>query len=347
MVTSEQRFTKIAERNFVILVGVLFLLLTFIVIKPILAVLLYSAILSYFLFPLYSFYLNKFGKNKIASLMTLTTATLGIFLPLALLSYFLILSLVKIVVKYKIYLENPEILNQAVSNFLQSATSSEVLASFDYSSLVTSFAKFIINYVEGFFSSIPQALMFFFIILFISYYILIYNKKIFKTFNEYIPLGLRKQNEILNNITKNLRVLFRGYFLTGIIQTVVALLGYIVFGVPNIMILTFLTLLVSLIPYLGTPLIWVPAGFYLIVTGNEFAGIGLLVYGALIISMVDNFVRPILMSDKDTISPPLVFIGFIGGLLAFGLQGLILGPIIISITAILMRYMKEFYELKI
>jgi len=105
-------------------------------------------------------------------------------------------------------------------------------------------------------------------------------------------------------------------------------------------------LFASLIPYLGTPLIWVPIGLYMIISGNEFGGIGLLIYGSLIISMIDNFLRPILMSAKDTISPPLVFIGFIGGMYSFGIGGIIIGPIIISITSILLRYIKEHFELK-
>jgi predicted PurR-regulated permease PerM len=98
-----------------------------------------------------------------------------------------------------------------------------------------------------------------------------------------------------------------------------------------------------LIPYLGTPIIWVPISIYLILSGDLFGGFGLLIYGILIISTVDNFLRPILMSDKETISPPLVFVGFMGGLFSFGISGIILGPIIISITAIFLRYLKENY----
>ena len=142
-----------------------------------------------------------------------------------------------------------------------------------------------------------------------------------------------------------MKVLFKGYFLTGLIQTFVAAIFYIIFGAPNVLILIFLTFIASLIPYIGTPLIWVPLGLYMIFTG-DLGGYGILIAGTLVISTIDNFIRPILMSDKDTIAPPLVFIGFIGGLFAFGIEGIILGPIIISITSILLRYLKEFYEIK-
>ena len=207
-------------------------------------------------------------------------------------------------------------------------------------------AIYIADFAKNFFSSIPKIIIYFLIMLFITYYILTFNKNILYAINEYIPLSLKKQNEILRNITRNLRVLFRGYFLTGLIQTIIALVGYIMFGAPNILIITCLTLFVSLIPYLGTPLIWVPVSLYMIFIGDQFNGIALLIYGTFIISMIDNFLRPVLMSDKETISPPLVFVGFVGGMFAFGIAGIILGPIIISITIILLRYVKEYYEVK-
>ena len=113
-----------------------------------------------------------------------------------------------------------------------------------------------------------------------------------------------------------------------------------------ILIITFLTLITSLIPYLGSPLVWVPVSFYMIIIGDTFGGLAILLYGTFVISMIDNFVRPVLMSDKETISPPLVFIGFVGGLFAFGITGIILGPIIISITFIFLKYVKEYYSIK-
>ena len=168
-----------------------------------------------------------------------------------------------------------------------------------------------------------------------------HNREIFRAVNEYIPLSLKKQDAIVRSIAKNVKVLFKGYFLTGAIQTIVALIGYIIFGAPSLLIITFLTLITSLIPYLGTPLVWVPISIYMIIAGNQFGGFGLLIYGTLIINMVDNFIRLILMSNKETIPPALVFIGFIGGMYAFGIVGVILGPLIISITSILLKYLKE------
>lgn len=343
---SSKNYSKENEKKFLLIISIIFILLTIFVVFDILAVLIYSVLISYLLFPLYNFYLKKFGDRRISSLVTLITATIVLAVPFALLSYFLILNLVKILVQYRLYIENPDIFNSVIANFLEKFTDSSVLSSVNFSDFFNNFVIFVVDLTRNFFSSLPIMLIYFFIMVFITYYILIHNKKILTTLNEYIPLSLRKQNEIVKNITANLRVLFRGYFLTGLIQTAVATLGYILFGAPNILILAFLTLLVSLIPYLGSPLVWIPISLYMILIGDQFNGVALFIYGTFIISTIDNFLRPVLMSDKDTISPPLVFIGFVGGLIAFGISGIILGPLIISITSILLKYLKEYYETK-
>jgi predicted PurR-regulated permease PerM len=339
-----KNYTKGTERNFIFFLSILFVGLTVYILKDILSIIIYACILSYFLYPLHKYFIKKTNKNSLSSILTISSATIGLLIPLTLLFLFLVLSLLKLVAKYQEYIKNPDLLNAALYSSLETITNSSILSSFDFSNSLTSIVRFIIDYAESIFSSIPTALFNLFIILFITYYILIHHKTIFQTANHYLPLGLKKQNEILKNVQKNIQVLFRGYFLTGLIQTLVAVVGYIIFGVDNILIITFLTFITSLIPYLGSPMVWVPVGFFMIISGNSFGGIGILIYGILVISMVDNIIRPKLMSSKDTISPPLVFIGFVGGLMAFGLEGIILGPIIISITAILLKYLSENLE---
>jgi predicted PurR-regulated permease PerM len=341
-----RRYSISSEKYFILIISAIFIMLTFFVIKDVFALIIYSMIISYFISPLYNYYESRLNNKRLSSLLTLITVTLGLFIPILFLFYFLALNLFKIVLNYKIYIENPEILNEVIDKFLENFTGTSELSSVNFSEIIRIIANYTIDFATNFMLSIPETILYFFIVLFICYYLLIHSETIFKTVNEYIPLTLKKQNEILRNITKNLKVLFRGYFLTGLIQTLVAAIIYVLVGAPNATILIFLTFITSLIPYVGTPLVWVPVGIFMIFTDNALGGYMLIILGALIISTVDNFLRPVLMSDKDTVPPPLVFIGFIGGMLAFGIEGIILGPIIISITSILLRYVKEYYELK-
>jgi len=340
------KYSKTSENVFLLIISIFFIILSLYLIKELIFSIIFAFILAYFLFPLYNTYLKKIKSERISSILSIFTATFVLIIPLVLVSYFLILNLFKLILEYKNYFENPKLLNSAVEKILEKITNSALLSGVNYSDFFNHITSFALDFSKKFFSSIPSSLFNFFIIMFITYYLLIYNEKILKSINESLPLSFKKQNEILKNITKNLRVLFKGYFLTGFVQTIVAMIGYFIFGVNNILVVTVITFFASLIPYIGTPLIWVPISIYMIVIGEPNSGIGLLIYGTLIVSTVDNFLRPIFMSEKGSLSPALVFVGFIGGMMVFGISGIILGPIILSITLILMRYLKEDFEVK-
>ena len=227
------KYNKNTEKNFLLGISIIFIVLTVFLIKDIFAVIVYSIILAYFLYPLHKRYFNKIKNERISAILAIFTSIFLLFIPLMLLSYFLILNLIKLVVEYKEYIENPEVLNIVISNFISKVTNSSYFSNFDFSELINMIVGFILDFTKSFFSAIPEVVAYFFIMLFITYYILVHNKKILSTANEYIPLSMHKQNNILRNIEKNLRVLFRGYFLTAIIQTFVAFIGYWVL-VPKI-----------------------------------------------------------------------------------------------------------------
>jgi len=117
---------------------------------------------------------------------------------------------------------------------------------------------------------------------------------------------------------------------TALVQALVAGLGFWIAGVPGVMLLTVLTFFFAVIPY-GPPLIWVPAGIWLISRDQIGMGIFMLIWGAGLISTVDNFLRPYLISQGSKTPFALVFCGVIGGALAFGLVGIFLGPILLAV----------------
>jgi len=94
--------------------------------------------------------------------------------------------------------------------------------------------------------------------------------------------------------------------------------------------------LIALIPF-GTPLVWGTAGLWLLFTGQTTAGIGLLLWGLLVVSWVDNVVRPMLLSRGSNVPFILALFGVLGGLAAFGLVGLFLGPVILAVALAVWR----------
>jgi predicted PurR-regulated permease PerM len=136
---------------------------------------------------------------------------------------------------------------------------------------------------------------------------------------------------------------FIGTLLTGIAQGVLAGIGFAIAGVPEAALLGALTAVASLVPVIGTLLIWVPAGVLLIAAGHPVAGIFELSWGALVVGVFsDYFLRPKLVGGKGHIPTLLTFISLFGGVEVFGLMGLVLGPVIASVAlAVLRTYDRE------
>jgi predicted PurR-regulated permease PerM len=121
-----------------------------------------------------------------------------------------------------------------------------------------------------------------------------------------------------------------GIVLTAIVQGILAGLGYWVAGLQAPVLLGALTGLIALIPF-GTPFVWGSAGVWLLLTGHTVAGVGLLLWGALVVSSVDNLIRPLVISTATRIPFLLVMFGVLGGLVAFGPVGLFLGPVVLAV----------------
>lgn len=122
-----------------------------------------------------------------------------------------------------------------------------------------------------------------------------------------------------------------GVVFTALAQGFFAGLGYWVAGLSAPIMLAFITVLFALIPF-GTPIIWGSIGLWLIITGNLWAGLGLIIWCLIVVSWVDNIVRPFVVSQNVELPFILAFFGVLGGLSAFGLVGLFIGPVILAVA---------------
>lgn len=135
---------------------------------------------------------------------------------------------------------------------------------------------------------------------------------------------------------KTVRAVWYGILLTAAAQGILAGLGFWAAGLPAPVLLGAATGFLALIPF-GPPLLWIPAGLWLLIQGPLWKGVALLLWGALAISGIDNVLRPLFIGGATRIPYLLVFFGVLGGLAAFGLLGLFLGPTILSVLLVLWR----------
>jgi len=133
-----------------------------------------------------------------------------------------------------------------------------------------------------------------------------------------------------------MRAVLYGLVLTALIQGAFAGLGYWVAGVGAPVLLGVATVLLALIPF-GTPVVWGSVSLWLLATGEIWAGVGLAAWGALVVSQIDNLLRPLVISNATRIPYLLVLFGVLGGISAFGLIGLFLGPMVIALLLAVWR----------
>jgi predicted PurR-regulated permease PerM len=140
----------------------------------------------------------------------------------------------------------------------------------------------------------------------------------------------RRSQRYVKAVGDTTKAVVYGIVLTALVQGLLAGIGYWVAGLQAPALLGAVTSLVALIPF-GTPFVWGSAGIWLLLTGHTAAGIGLLLWGALVVSSVDNLIRPLVISSATRIPFLLVMFGVFGGLVAFGAVGLFLGPVVLAV----------------
>ena len=155
---------------------------------------------------------------------------------------------------------------------------------------------------------------------------------------EMLPIRPRYTRAILEEFQRVGRTTLLGTVVTGLAQGAFAAVGYWITGVPEAAFFGAATAVLSLVPGVGTLIVWVPAGVFLIVTGHPGMAVLELVWGGLIVvGASDYIIRPRLVGGHGTMPPLFTFAALFGGVEVFGLAGLILGPLIMSVSFAILR----------
>lgn len=133
------------------------------------------------------------------------------------------------------------------------------------------------------------------------------------------------------------RAVLFGFLITAFAQGFIAGLGYAILGVHGSVLLGAMTGVLSVVPVLGTALVWGPLGAYLLITGHIWKGIILLMWGLLLVHPTDNVLRPLIISNATHVPFIIVMFGVIGGVAAWGLVGVFVGPVVLAIGLAIWR----------
>ena len=157
-----------------------------------------------------------------------------------------------------------------------------------------------------------------------------------------IPLPRQYENNIFQKFHAVSLAMLYGIFLTAMVQGLLGGVGMHVAGIENAVFWGTVMGILGMLPIGGTAIVWMPASIILFVSGHYFAGIGLFLWGALIVAVVDNVIKPLLIQRGTQTYPLATFLTVIGGLIVFGLKGAILSPMILVVFLTLVHL----YELE-
>jgi len=171
----------------------------------------------------------------------------------------------------------------------------------------------------------------FFFTLLALYYLFKDGSRLFLRLKEIVPLPLKEKDLLIHRFKDMIYATIYGGILIAIIQGILGGLSFWALGISSPVFWGTAMAFLSFIPIGGTALVWVPASLFLLIQGALLKGFILLGFGVLVISMVDNFLRPFFISTKTKIHPLLLFFAVLGGIEAFGLIGLVAGPLIATL----------------
>ena len=178
---------------------------------------------------------------------------------------------------------------------------------------------------------------------FMLYYMLTNRKELKESLFDYIPIGDSNLKEIGDEANAMVRANAIGIPLVALAQGIVALIGFLIFGVDDPFFWFVITTIGSMIPFIGTLVGILPVFILSLSAGNTFQAWGILLYGFIIVGATDNIFRMYALKRLDNVHPLITFIGVVVGVPLFGFIGLIFGPLLISLFLIVLRiYRKEY-----
>ncbi len=336
--------TNLISRYAPIILFIIVTVVAFFVIRPYITALLAAMILAYVLYPLYSLILKGVKNKNLASLIMCVLVVLIIFIPF----FFVLNSLIaELRFAYADFTRYVTVDYLNIPN-LESMLQGRLGIPIDMTSIVSNTLDFLVSHAKSTVSSVPDQVLGFFIMIFTMFFLFKEGDRQLSRFFNIVALKHSLRKRILDRVTKVTNAIIYGYVVTALIQGAVGGIGFLIFGVKSPVLWGLLMAFFALIPMVGPPIIYVPVSAYLIATGlingamaTFGRGIGLLAFGVLVISTIDNFLRPQLIGSQARIHPVIVLLGVLGGLSLMGLIGIVIGPLSLALFITIIKELEH------
>lgn len=200
--------------------------------------------------------------------------------------------------------------------------------------------NFLAGRTAGFISGAAAALLNLVVMLILMTMFFQHGDRALEVVRRYLPLSQKDRDEVLRELEAVTRSVFFGVLLTALAQGILGGIGTAIVGLPQPVTFAAATFLAAILPG-GTIFIWGPAAIYLLAVGSPWRAAILFAWGAGVVSTADNFLRPLFIGRGVQLPGMLVFLGTLGGMIAFGMIGVFLGPLVITLFLALMAILRR------
>ncbi|MFA5904994.1 MAG: AI-2E family transporter, partial [Desulfobacula sp.] len=326
----------------------------FSIIQPYIHTILLATILSFVASPVHRWIETRFNNRKnLSALVSCLLLTIVVVIPMVILLFSLIQQGVSTfnamydwiaAGKYKIIMEHPLTislytwLNNQLPD-IQKIFPDLNLTDFKIDKLVmettAKMGKMLLNQGGHVVGNIGSFIGKFCLMIFTFFFLIRDEARILNRILHLAPLSRRQEMQIINKIKEIAKSALLGTFVTALAQGVAGGIAFYICGLPGLfwgMVMAF----ASLIPMVGTALIWVPAALYLVVSGSLWLSFFLVLWCTIVVGGIDNFVRPLFMQNGSEMNTLLIFFSILGGINSFGLLGLLYGPLLFGLALVLL-----------
>jgi len=336
-------FTTLLTYTFALLL----IYLLFLILSPFLTTLVWAGAIGVITYPLYEKLLNRFKgmETAVSGLMTVAVV-LAVVLPLI----GLIFSLSREAGQAYQYLERAStgtsgvvltdiLRHPAVTPWLERVRPLVSSLDLELDAMLLPAVKKALSYMLGYSAGILKDFFGFLVklVLMLITLFFIYRDgvRFLRRFWAVVAIGDGLRTTIVDTVARVLGAVMYGIILTCLVQGTLGGLGFWVAGLPSPILFGALMAICAMIPLIGTALIWLPGALYLLMQGRTLHGLLLIAWGVLLVSGIDNVIRPLFISGKSRLPILVIALGVLGGLLAFGITGIVVGPVILALFLVL------------
>jgi len=330
------------------LVGILILVM----LKPFFFPIFWAAVIAGIFQPIYAFINERLPSPNLATAAVMVSVLIIIILPAFVIGSLLLAESLNI---YQSFDKGAVSVDLQVRNMMKTLSGNPYLSMLPVNAdtltnAITDAVKSVVNYIFQSLRDLTQNTVIFvaqFAIMLYTLFFFIRDGRFFlRTLSRLLSMGNEKELMLFQIFSTTARATLKVTLIIGGLQGLLGGLLFLLLGVKGALTWGVVMIFSSIIPGVGCSIVWLPAGITLLIMDQAWKGVTVLIFGGLVISMVDNLLRPLLLGHDVQMHPLLIFLSTLGGIMLFGISGFIMGPIVTSLFLAFVKMYDKFYQEK-